>query len=110
MIYLDDAINAVKAGSFSAATLFGRTSGGMAALEETVRLIKDLPPAQPEIIRCKDCKHKPHVSDKYDYDNRGCGFEIIFPDYRCPCRCDDEYYNHIPDDDWYCGNAERREE
>ena len=57
MIYLDDAINAVKAGSFSAATLFGRTSGGMAALEETVRLIKDLPAAEPEIIRCKDCKY-----------------------------------------------------
>ena len=62
----------------------------------------------PEIIRCKDCKHKPHTSDKYDYDNGDCGLEIIFPDYRCPCRCDDEYYNHIPDDDWFCGNAERR--
>lgn len=28
-----------------------------------------MPPAQPEIIGCKDCKHKPHPSDKYDYDN-----------------------------------------
>ena len=61
---------------------------------------------QPEIIRCKNCKHKPYPSDNYDYDNSG--FEIIFPDYRCPCRCEDEYYNHIPDDDWFCGNAERR--
>ena len=60
---------------------------------------------QPEIIRCKDCKHKPYPSDNYDYDN---GFEIIFPDYRCPCRCEDDYYNRIPDDDWFCGNAERR--
>ena len=65
---------------------------------------------QPEIIRCKDCKHKPHTSDKYDYDNGDCGFEIIFPDYRCPCRCEDEYYNHIPDDDWFCGNAERKDQ
>lgn len=64
--------------------------------------------AQPEIIRCKDCKHKPHPSDKYDYNNDDCGFEIIFPDYHCPCRCEDEYYNRIPDDDWYCGNAERK--
>ena len=71
-------------------------------------VINSLPSAQPEIIRCKDCKHKPHPSDKYDYDNGDCGFEIIFPDYRCPCRCDDEYYNRIPDDDWYCGNAERK--
>ena len=64
--------------------------------------------AQPEIIRCKDCKHKPYPSDNYDYNNGNRGFEIIFPDYRCPCRCDDEYYNRIPDDDWFCGNAERR--
>lgn len=64
--------------------------------------------AQLDIIRCKDCKHKPHTSDKYNYDNGDCGLEIIFPDYRCPCRCEDEYYNRIPDDDWYCGNAERR--
>ena len=63
---------------------------------------------QPEIIRCKDCKHKPYPSDNYDYNNSDCGFEIIFPDYRCPCRCEDEYYNRIPDDDWFCGNAERR--
>jgi len=67
-----------------------------------------LPSAEQEIIRCKDCKHKPHTSNKYDYDNGDCGFEIIFPDYRCPCRCEDEYYNYIPDDDWYCGNAQRR--
>ena len=72
--------------------------------------LKRLPSEEPEIIRCKECKHKPHTSDKYDYDNGDCGFEIIFPDFRCPCRCEDEYYNHIPDDDWYCGNAERREE
>ena len=74
-------------------------------------VLTDLPsaqPEQPEIIRCKDCKHKPYPSDNYDYDNGDCGFEIIFPDYRCPCRCEDEYYNRIPDDDWFCGNAERR--
>ncbi len=47
MIYLDDAINAVKAGTFGAATLFGRTDEGMTALAETVRLIKDLPATQP---------------------------------------------------------------
>lgn len=72
------------------------------------KALRSQPSAEPKIIRCKDCKHKPHSSNKYDYDNGDCGFEIIFPDYRCPCRCEDEYYNHIPDDDWYCGNAERR--
>lgn len=68
-----------------------------------------LPPTHPDIIRCKECRHKPYPSDNYDYRNRDRGFEIIFPDdSRCPCRCDDEYYSHIPDDDWFCGNAERR--
>lgn len=64
--------------------------------------------AQPEVIRCGECKHKPYPSDNYDFNNGDCGFEIIFPDYRCPCQCDDGYYNRIPDDDWFCGNAERR--
>lgn len=80
---------------------------GYVIADKSEDVLRDLPSAEPEIIRCKDCKHKPHTSDKYDYDNGDCGFEIIFPDYRCPCRCDDEYYNRIPDDDWYCANAER---
>ena len=69
---------------------------------------RGLTDSQSEIVRCKDCKHKPYPSDNYDYDNDDCVFEIIFPDYRCPCRCEDEYYNRIPDDDWFCGNAERK--
>ena len=81
---------------------------GDAAYRICIEIVERLPSAEPEIIYCKDCKHKPHTSDKYDYDNGDCGFEIIFPDYRCPCRCEDEYYNHIPDDDWYCANGERR--
>ena len=77
-------------------------------VDKAIVKIANLPSAQPEIIRCKDCKHKPYPSDNYDYDNGDCGFEIIFPDYHCPCRCEDEYYSRIPDDDWFCGNAERR--
>lgn len=78
--------------------------------QSDVDALKDLPSAQTEIIRCKDCKHKPYPSNDYDHNKRDRGFEIIFPDYRCPCRCEDEFYNHIPDDDWFCGNAERIEE
>ena len=95
--------------------VWGTRDGGCASWEcefidrnDAVKAWRNMPSAQSEIIRCKDCKHKPHTSDKYDYDNGDCGFEIIFPDYRCPCRCEDEYYNCIPDDDWYCGNAEKR--
>ena len=57
-----------------------------------------------ELIRCKDCKHRPTIDGEY-LD----GFDIIFPDRRCPCQCDDGWYNWMPKDDWYCGNGERKE-
>lgn len=57
--------------------------------------------AQPEIIRCKDCKHRPVDGE----DTQGFGVE--FPDYICPCQCDDGFYNWRPNDEWYCANAER---
>lgn len=63
----------------------------------------------PEIIRCKDCKHKPTTTPDYNADNGDCGYEIEFPDYRCPCQCDDGWYNRLPEDDWFCGNAERKD-
>ena len=55
-----DAIKAVKYGALSSATLFGRSDAGMTALRETVMVIEQLPPAQPEIIRCKNCKNSEH--------------------------------------------------
>lgn len=57
---------------------------------------------QPEIIRCKDCKHRPLDGE----DTQGFGVE--FPDYKCPCQCEDGWYNWRPDNDWFCANAERR--
>lgn len=60
-----------------------------------------------ELIRCKDCKWKPEleVIHVFGIDDK----TIVFPEdnWRCPCRCDDELYNNIPDDNWYCANAER---
>ena len=58
----------------------------------------------PNIVRCKDCKHKPTGS--------GANHDITFPDrdYRCPCRCEDFWYSWIPDDDWFCANGERRDD
>lgn len=60
------------------------------------------PSAQPDIIRCKDCKHRPFDSE----DTQGFGVE--FPDEKCPCQCDDGWYNWRPNDEWFCANAERR--
>jgi hypothetical protein len=61
-----------------------------------------------ELIRCKDCIHKPKITvTAEEYEN---GFDIEFPDKRCPCQCEDGWYNWMPDDDWFCGNWERKEE
>ena len=50
LITKQDAIKAVTYGALSSATLFGRSDAGMTALRETVRAIKQLPSAQPELI------------------------------------------------------------
>lgn len=56
--------------------------------------INNLPPAQPEIIRCKDCKHG------VDYYHDG------------SCYCAKPGYELLYFDgswEFYCANAERRE-
>ena len=71
---------------------------------DNLESIQNLPSAQPEIIRCKDCKHRPVDGE----DTQGFGVE--FPDEMCPCHCEDGWYNWRPDDEWYCANAERKDE
>ena len=57
-----------------------------------------------EVIRCKDCKHRPYK------DERG---NVIPVEEECsPCPCVDDgdwYYNYIPKDDWYCANGEPKD-
>ena len=60
--------------------------------------------AEP-VVRCKDCKHRPKRTD-----DEGTGFDFEFPDEMCPCQCEDGWYNWMPDDNWFCGNGERKEE
>lgn len=57
------------------------------------------------VIRCKDCKHRPKRTG-----DEGNGFDYEFPDYKCPCYCDDPWYNWMPKDNWFCGNGERKED
>ncbi len=56
------------------------------------------------IITCKECKHRPYKNE------RG---TIVPPNKEgspCPCVNDDDwYYNWMPRDDFYCGNAEPKE-
>ena len=59
-----------------------------------------------QVVRCKDCKHRPTKTRDKDIT----GFAIEFPDYHCPCQCEDPYYNWFPDDNWFCAHGERRDE
>lgn len=54
-----------------------------------------------EVVRCKDCKHRPKGT--------GANHDLEFPDYVCPCQCEDYYYSWMPKDDWFCRDGERKE-
>jgi len=61
-----------------------------------------------ELVRCKDCKHRPtptRADEGITY-----GFSVEFPDEKCPCQCEDGWYNWYPKNDFYCGAGERKEE
>lgn len=62
-----------------------------------------------EIVRCKDCKHRPI---KEDPDGENYGFNIIKPNgiERCPCLIEDGWYSWMPKDNFYCGFGEREDE
>jgi len=57
----------------------------------------------PNIIRCAECIHKPKRIVYSDSEEE----YIDFPDWRCPLRCEDEWYNRMPSDDWFCANGEK---
>ena len=76
-----------------------------AMLSESLKKLRQLPAT--EIVRCKDCIHKPRYRDPDDLIKND-GFDIIFPDSICPCQCDDGWYNWMPKDNFYCACAERR--
>lgn len=61
-----------------------------------------------EIIRCKECKHRPI---KEDAEGADYGFNISAPngDERCPCLVEDGWYSWMPNDNFYCGFGERKE-
>ena len=57
--------------------------------DELTDAITAVPSVQPEIIRCKDCKHRDPEDKKCD-----CGHAIIW---------------QLPrDDNWFCADAERK--
>lgn len=57
-----------------------------------------------DIVKCKDCIHKPRLV----VEGRVRPI-VFFPDENCPCACDDSWYDYVPDDDWFCANGERND-
>lgn len=53
-------------------------------------ILTDMPTAEPEIIRCRECKH-----NYVDGDN--VRFNVC-----------ELMHNKVQSDDWYCADAERR--
>lgn len=61
-------------------------------------------PDRVKVVRCADCKHRPTIEEPYEN-----GFDIDFPDDVCPCQVEDGWYSHMPDDNWFCADGERKE-
>lgn len=64
-----------------------------------------------ELVRCKDCKHRPTPDEK----GRGIapGADDCYDfgvDRTCPWLCDDGYYSRIPPDDFFCAYGEVKDE
>ena len=64
--------------------------------------MKNLEIPNINIIRCIECIHKPKLIEYSDTEEY-----IDFPDWKCPLRCEDEWYNRMPPNDWFCGNGEK---
>lgn len=68
------------------------------------RVLDRQPAAQPDIIRCKDCKYRERIeaSGKFTRERYYCGYEYE--------RCDPyEMTRTASDPDYFCGDAKRRE-
>lgn len=55
-----------------------------------------------EHVKCLNCIHRP----KYDPVHSDCWEpeHIYFPDDVCMMQSDDGYYNHFPEDDFFCAS------
>ena len=102
-IYLEDAVDALNALFMKQIIQFGykgyedaddKTKLVCDGISYSIGCVLDLPSAQPEIIRCRDCKHY------YYADNR------IPQERMCVCDLDGDRWS--PDS--YCSFAERRED
>lgn len=79
-------------------------------IAESRNAIRSIAPADVvDVVRCKNCKHRPVVvnpSRPYGFGLAGPGSDPFCRDETCPYLCDDGYYNRMPDDDGFCNLGE----
>lgn len=85
-----------------------RSEAAITAFIECILRLKEQPTVDAvEVVRCKDCVYKPYVVDVF---HASYGDVPVLESDKCPCvNKDDYFYSHMPDDDWFCANGERRE-
>jgi hypothetical protein len=80
------------------------------AVADRINDVRSIPAADVvEVVRCKNCKHRPVVvnpSRPYGFGLAGPGSDPFGRDETCPYLCDDGYYNRMPDDDGFCNLGE----
>ena len=99
LIELDAALEGLE--NLNAISFYETNEHSKEAYIETKNMLKALPTVDAvKVVRCKDCKHRPIGSNRDDLE---------FPDDKCPCECEDYWYSWKPEDEWYCGNGERKD-
>lgn len=68
-------------------------------LDSAIDAIRGLPPAQPEIIRCTECKHY------REYDSEYVENAVVVQ-----CMADRYPISETIPDGWFCAGAERKED
>lgn len=72
-----------------------------------VKAIRNIPSVDvAEVVRCKDCIHRP-IMEFDDVMPPLIDEEDYYRDYQCPYVGGDDYYNVMPDDNWFCNHGER---
>lgn len=77
--------------------------------DEIEFILSKLKPANAvEVVRCKECIHRPYVVPA-KYNSRGQCEKYSYIesiDDICPYLCDDAWYNRVPEDNFFCAYGE----
>lgn len=73
------------------------------------RILAKIPAADVvEVVRCRECCYAPSGTDK----GKELGLGLEWPEWmanKCPLMCEDGWYSHKPEPDWFCANGKRKD-